>query len=136
MIRVLSLAALMGLPSAVAAQDGVPLVQVPQTETQTTRDRVQTAGGAVVRALDKLTGEVGDVPLTRGETKAYGRVQITLGECRYPANNPSGDAYAYLVVREAGVEEPVFSGWMIASSPALSAMEHPRYDVWVLRCSR
>ena len=30
--------------------------------------------------------------------------------------------------------EPVFSGWMFASSPALSAMEHPIYDVWVLSC--
>ena len=33
-------------------------------------------------------------------------------------------------------EQPVtrFSGWMFASSPALSAMEHPVYDVWVLDC--
>ena len=27
-----------------------------------------------------------------------------------------------------------FSGWMFASSPALSAMEHPVYDLWVLDC--
>ncbi|MGB0800115.1 MAG: DUF2155 domain-containing protein, partial [Planktomarina sp.] len=25
-------------------------------------------------------------------------------------------------------------GWMVASSPALNALEHPRYDIWVLRC--
>ena len=29
---------------------------------------------------------------------------------------------------------PVFSGWMFASSPALSALEHAVYDVWVLDC--
>jgi hypothetical protein len=28
----------------------------------------------------------------------------------------------------------VFSGWMIADSPALSALDHARYDVWILRC--
>ena len=28
----------------------------------------------------------------------------------------------------------VFSGWMFASSPALSFMDHPIYDVWVLDC--
>ncbi|MEE9208857.1 MAG: DUF2155 domain-containing protein, partial [Kiloniellales bacterium] len=28
----------------------------------------------------------------------------------------------------------VFSGWMFASSPAVSAMEHPVYDVWVIDC--
>ena len=134
MIRTVLLALVLAGP--VAAQTGIPLVEVPQEETQTTRDRVETAPGAVLRALDKLTGQVRDVALTRGETKAYGRSQVTLGECRYPVDNPSGDAYAYLVVREAGVEEPAFAGWMIASSPALNAMEHPRYDVWVLRCSR
>jgi hypothetical protein len=32
------------------------------------------------------------------------------------------------------VTDPVFSGWMVASSPALSALDHPRYDVWVLNC--
>jgi len=32
------------------------------------------------------------------------------------------------------VDKPVFKGWMIASSPALNALDHPRYDVWVLRC--
>ena len=28
----------------------------------------------------------------------------------------------------------LFRGWMYASSPALSALEHPVYDVWVLDC--
>jgi hypothetical protein len=27
-----------------------------------------------------------------------------------------------------------FSGWMFASTPALSALEHPVYDVWVIDC--
>lgn len=32
--------------------------------------------------------------------------------------------------------EPLFSGWMFASSPGLSALEHPVYDVWVIRCTQ
>ena len=35
---------------------------------------------------------------------------------------------------ELNREQTIFSGWMLASSPALNALEHPRYDVWVLRC--
>ena len=35
---------------------------------------------------------------------------------------------------DSRASEPVFVGWMIATSPALSAMDHPRYDVWVLNC--
>jgi hypothetical protein len=99
------------------------------------REEVTSAPGGVVRGLDKLTGAVGDVALTRGETGEFGRIQITLGDCRYPTANPAGDAYAYLVIREAGEEEPDFAGWMVASSPALNPLEHPRYDVWVLRCN-
>ena len=37
-------------------------------------------------------------------------------------------------ISDAGVSTPVFAGWMVASSPALSALDHARYDVWVLRC--
>lgn len=28
----------------------------------------------------------------------------------------------------------IFSGWMFASTPALNALEHPVYDVWVIDC--
>ena len=32
------------------------------------------------------------------------------------------------------LSEQIFSGWMFASSPGLSALEHPVYDVWVIDC--
>jgi hypothetical protein len=28
----------------------------------------------------------------------------------------------------------LFSGWMFASNPALNALDHPVYDVWVIDC--
>ena len=64
-----------------------------------------------------------------------GSLQIVMKECRYPAGNPSGNAYAALEISENGKEGVLFSGWMIASAPALSALEHQRYDVWVIRCT-
>ncbi|MEM1379301.1 MAG: DUF2155 domain-containing protein [Pseudomonadota bacterium] len=30
--------------------------------------------------------------------------------------------------------DAIFKGWMFASSPALNALEHPTYDVWVISC--
>lgn len=32
-------------------------------------------------------------------------------------------------------DDMLFSGWMFASTPGLSALEHPVYDVWVIRCT-
>ena len=40
-----------------------------------------------------------------------------------------------LEIVETGDENRLFAGWMIASAPALSALEHPRYDIWVIRCT-
>ncbi|MGR3466063.1 DUF2155 domain-containing protein [Limimaricola sp.] len=92
------------------------------------------APGGVLRVLDKITGISTDLDLASGETGRVGHLLIMLDECRYPADNPSGDAYERLVVRYQAIEDPVFQGWMIASAPALNAMDHPRYDVWALRC--
>lgn len=97
--------------------------------------RATLGTGAVLRGLDKITGEVEDITLPNGGQVSIGRLEISLRECRHPAGNPSGDAWANLAIREAGRSETLFNGWMIASSPALNALDHARYDVWVLRCS-
>lgn len=92
------------------------------------------APGGVIRWLDKLTGQTGDVDLQRGQSATNGRLTIQLDACRYPEDNPMAEAEAHLTILDSTREGPVFTGWMLATSPALSAMEHPRYDVWVLRC--
>ncbi|MEM6941222.1 MAG: DUF2155 domain-containing protein [Pseudomonadota bacterium] len=93
------------------------------------------APGGVLRALDRVSGQAVDIEMRAGQARRYGALEILLRECRYPAGNPSGDAYASLVIAERGQEGAVFAGWMIASAPALSALEHQRYDVWVIRCT-
>ena len=85
----------------------------------------KTGTGAMVRGLDKLTGYVEDIDLSNGGIAEFGELRIELGECRHPEDNPTGEAFAYLSVYEKkNTAAPVFSGWMIASSPALSAMDH------------
>lgn len=98
---------------------------------------VSTANGdgAVLRMLDKVSGQVRDIALAAGDVTDLGRITVALQECRYPVGNPSGDAFAYLSVLGDDRDVPVFVGWMVASSPALNAMDHARYDVWVLRCT-
>ncbi|WP_371060010.1 DUF2155 domain-containing protein [Rhodosalinus sp. 5P4] len=110
--------ALAGLPVASAAQEAA-----------------ERGTGAVLRGLDKISGTVEDVTLVNGARVTLGRLEISLRECRYPEGDPSGDAWAYVVIREDGKAEPVFAGWMTAASPALNALDHARYDVWVLRCT-
>jgi hypothetical protein len=90
--------------------------------------------GAELRFLDKLTSETGDVTLGTGQSAKFGRLVVRLDSCRYPTGNPASDAEAHLTVTEETTQSELFNGWMLASSPALSALDHPRYDVWVLSC--
>ena len=98
---------------------------------------VQTtdAPGALLRWLDKMSGETADVELAVGQSAVSGHLTIRLDACRYPSADPASDAFGLLTIRDARALDPIFAGWMIASSPALSALDHPRYDVWLLRCS-
>ena len=125
MISAVALLRKLALLGATAlALGGAAVAQVP----------AETGASAVLRGLDKVNGHHTDIEVQiGGSAEIYGLI-VTLTECRYPAANPTGDAYAYLTIRDPLNGEVFFDGWMIASSPALSALDHARYDVWVIRC--
>lgn len=92
------------------------------------------SSGATLRFLDKLTSETGDVTMSVGQAAKFGRLIVRLDNCRYPVANPASDSEAHVTIIEETTQSQLFTGWMLASSPALSALDHPRYDVWVLSC--
>lgn len=93
------------------------------------------APGALLRGLDKVSGIATDIEILTGGNAKMGRLEIALSNCRYPTNDPSSNAFAHLTIRDPLASAVSFDGWMIASSPALNALDHPRYDVWLLRCT-
>jgi hypothetical protein len=88
-----------------------------------------------LRGLDNLNGTAQDIDMRVGETTRFGHLEITAEACEVPRDDPAGDATAFLKIRDIREATPRFAGWMFASSPALSALDHPRYDVWVVSCS-
>jgi hypothetical protein len=92
---------------------------------------------AVLRGLDKVTARISTFEVPIGHSVRFGTLEITVRTCdKRPPEEPPGAA-AFLDIWEIRREQPaanLFRGWMFASSPALSAMEHPVYDVWVLDC--
>ncbi|MBI6628644.1 DUF2155 domain-containing protein [Pontibaca salina] len=95
---------------------------------------VDSGLGAVLRGLDKVNGETVDVEIPWGGTLNVFGLSVTVQDCRYPPENPTGDAFALLTITDRVSGYQAFHGWMVASSPALNALDHNRYDVWVLRC--
>ncbi len=91
-----------------------------------------------LQGLDKSVGRTVTFEAKVGSTIQYGPLFIKIHACRKAPPIETPESAAFLQIWEvppgSDKSEWVFSGWMFASSPALSAMDHPVYDVWVLDC--
>lgn len=93
---------------------------------------------AVLQGLDKITARTTVLEVPVGGTAAFGTLRITPRACLEtpPTEPPESAAFLVIAVTDPGqAEETAFSGWMFASSPSISALEHPVYDVWVVDCA-
>jgi len=92
--------------------------------------------GATLQAMDKVTARISKIEAPVDQAVRYGDLEIQVRACRKrpPEEPPESAAFLEIFEIKKDVRRKVFSGWMFASSPALSAMEHPVYDVWVVDC--
>ncbi|MFC7331855.1 DUF2155 domain-containing protein [Rhodocista pekingensis] len=94
---------------------------------------------ALLRGLDKITGRASSFEAKVGEVARFGQLLVHVRACREAPPIEPPESAAFLEITELRPDEgavPLFSGWMFASSPALSALEHPVYDVWVIDCRK
>lgn len=123
--RTLLVAALLGAPAhAVEPEPNIP-------------------GTAVkLRALDKVTARTFDYEVELGDSLEFGSLTIHARHCEVAPPTELPETYAFLQVDDrrlddrARTDEPerIFSGWMFKSRPAISALDHRVYDVWVIGC--
>jgi hypothetical protein len=103
----------------------------PALATDITMDTVVLGG------LDKVAARVNTFKDKVGETVHFGTLEIVARTCvtHPPEERPENAAFLEVYDIQPGkARTKVFSGWMFASSPALSALDHPVYDIWVLKC--
>ncbi len=92
---------------------------------------------AILQGLDKVTGRVVTIDAPVGTPVHFGTLEIIVRTCRQrpPEEQPESSAFLDIwEIRSGQAAASLFRGWMFASSPALSALEHPVYDIWVLNC--
>ena len=92
---------------------------------------------AILQGMDKVTARVSTIEAPVGEVVKFGTLEIIARHCdkRPPEETPESASFLDIwEVRQGEAAVSLFRGWMYASSPALSALEHPGYDVWVLDC--
>jgi len=94
-------------------------------------------GVAVFAALDKVTARIKELRVPLDQTVEFGALNITPRVCysRPATERPKTSTFVEVTETELdGQQKQLFSGWMFAESPALNAVEHPVFDVWLTEC--
>ncbi len=92
---------------------------------------------AVLQGLNKITARVTQFDAPLGQAVTFGTLSVVVRDCEKsaPVDRPENAAFIQIYQNRPGEEKlRLFSGWMFSSSPALSALEHPVYDVTLLEC--
>jgi hypothetical protein len=92
---------------------------------------------AVFSALDKVTARISKIEAPLNQTVEFGSLRVTPRVCYSRPSTERPKTTSFVEVREVqldGKEQKLFSGWMFAESPALNAVEHPVFDVWLSDC--
>jgi len=90
-----------------------------------------------LQSLDKATARTMTFEAKVGSTLKFGPLYMKVQSCQKSSPLDDPESAAFLQVWEVDTNKEshwVFSGWMFASSPGLSPMDHPIYDVWVIDC--
>jgi hypothetical protein len=97
----------------------------------------QERTAVVLQGLDKVTARISEFSAEIDAPVTFGTLEVTARACHKKPPEEPPESAAFLEIRERQEGAPVellFSGWMFASTPGLSALQHPVYDVWVLDC--
>jgi|GEM_PF-1744906 len=90
-----------------------------------------------LRGLDKVTGRVFDLDAEVGKTFRFGTLEVEIHTCDKTPEEEVPECKAFIEVWENKTNETpkrYFSSWMFSSSPSISAMDHPVYDIWISGC--
>jgi hypothetical protein len=95
---------------------------------------------AIIRTLNKSTAKSSVLELPLEQKVKYGSLTLIAHKCwQAPLDQKPESKLLLEILEEKNVEgkiemKKIFYGWMFASSPSISSMEHAIYDVNVLSC--
>jgi hypothetical protein len=91
----------------------------------------------VLQGLDKISARTSKIEAPVGASIKFGTLSIVVRDCEQspPEAPPENAAFVQIYETPPGENtKRLFSGWMFSSSPAISELEHPVYDVTLLAC--
>ena len=130
-----------GIGAAAAQTQLPPPQQPPQRGGNASLRPVPDGPGirsAELQGLDKVTARTQRFYAPVGKSTRFGTLEITVSDClvNVPEAPPESVAHLTIIDHKPGqTEEKLFAGWMFASTPSLSALDHGVYDLRVLSCT-
>lgn len=121
-------------PPAAKKTDKIKETDLPPPPPE---EKLPEPNAALLQGLNKVTARIVTIEVPMNVTVPFGTLGITLKKCwRAPPDEKPENAALLEIIDHKPGEEPagVFSGWMFSSSPAISALEHPVYDVTMIEC--
>ena len=111
------------------------------TLVETKPDPARSYNFATVQALNKTTARTSVLEMKLGEKISFGQLRIIARRCWQAPLDQKPESKILLEVFENKNDENgqtketrIFYGWMFASSPSISGLEHPIYDLIALGC--
>ena len=114
----------------------LPFLVVAATVAPAAAERISNPI-AIFAGLDKVTGLTTTFEAKIGEEKRFGGLYVKADACytRDVTEEPRTTSFVEVEEIESdNSRKKIFSGWMFAESPGLSAVDHPIYDVWLTGC--
>jgi hypothetical protein len=96
---------------------------------------------AILQGLNKVTAKSSRLETKVEEEIVFGQLKIKVLKCIKSRPEERPENKILIKISELQTEEReegknIFFGWMFSSSPSLSSLEHPIYDITAIECKK
>jgi hypothetical protein len=93
---------------------------------------------ATIQVLNKITAKIKYLDIKVNSQTNFDTLKIKISDCWKSSPYDLSENKILLEIEEKKSEQTeykqIFNGWMFSSSPAISSLEHPVYDIVAINC--
>ena len=91
---------------------------------------------AKFRLLDKISNKLIDKTISVDDLDEIETLSIRVYACFSEPPTEISEDYVLVDINDnfQDLQKNIYRGWMISSSPEVTALEHPIYDLWLVGC--
>jgi hypothetical protein len=114
--------------------------QEKAVENKLTTDKIDKTGFgtvAILQGLNKITAKTSEFEVKVGGKIEFGKLTIMIHKCWQAPLDQRPESKILMEIYETNInniKSKIFYGWMFASTPSISGLEHPIYDITAIGC--